>query len=39
VLFEKDLVNLEIKLKRKTREILIDKNQAEKIKNAIENNR
>ena len=39
VLFEKDLVNLKIKLKRKTREILIDKNQAEKIKNAIESNR
>jgi len=39
VLFEKDLVNLKIKLKRKTREILIDKNQAEKIKNTIDNSR
>ena len=39
VLFEKNLVKLKIKLKRKTREILIDKNQAEKIKNTIENSR
>ena len=38
VLFEKELVNLKIKLKRKTREIVIDKNQAEKIKNIVENN-
>ncbi len=38
VLFEKELVNLKIKLKRKTREILINKEQAEKIKIKIENN-
>jgi hypothetical protein len=37
VLFEKDVVNLKIKLKRKTREILITKDQAIKIKREIEN--